>query len=219
MTCIQQTKEVIDRLATACAQLPEPEGNYLEENPLRVCVLAVVDFQMTETAVIRATKRFDEEAVPAYGLHSLEDLDRFLSQHRDNREAAQLLWRYNLHTRAAMLRGLVRYFLDYRQQSGAASDIEALRDWAQHADFHRDFEGRIKGLGIKAFTMALQRLGVLTVVPDSRVKNFIATQLGVQPGDSCAVRILNSVADQLGMSRTRLDWTIWEFDKRRPQSI
>lgn len=115
-----------------------------------------------------------------------------------------------------MLRGLVNYFLAYKRKNNLTSDIETLKHWAQHADFQSDFSGRVKGLGIKAFTMAQQRLGVPTVVPDSRVKNFLASHLGVEPRDECAIQILNAVADRLGRPRTELDWSIWEFDKKRP---
>ena len=210
------TETTLRDVALACAQLPAPQGDYLENNALHVCILAVIDFQQTETAVLRATKRFEEAAVPTYELRTLEDLDRFLAQHPDDREAARLLWGYNLHTRAAMLRSLTSYFLAYKRQHSIPSDIEALRHWARQADFHADFEGKVKGLGIKVFTMAQQRLGVPTVVPDSRIKNFLAAHVKVEPRDECAVRILNAVADRLGRPRTELDWAIWEFDKKRP---
>ena len=219
MTCRRLAEDIIEKVAQACSELPVSQGNYLEDDALRVCILAVVDFQMTEKAVLRATRHFEESGAPTFGLQTLDDLDGFLAEHPDDRQAAQLLWGYNLHTRAGMLRDLVRYFLNYKSQHGFVSDMEALRHWAQHADFHADFEGRVKGLGIKTFTMAQQRLGVPTVVPDSRVKNFLASRLGVELSDECAVRILNTAADRIGRPRTELDWSIWELDKSRPVNV
>lgn len=216
MSCMTLTDDAIRKLAAACAQLATPQGNYLEDDPLRVCVLAVIDFQQTETAVLRATKRFEDIAVPGHGLRTLEDLDRFLAEHPDDGQAAQSLWAYNLHTRAAILRGIVSYFLAYKSKQNLLSDIDALRHWARNADFKTDFEGRVKGLGIKAFAMMQQRLGVPTAAPDSRIKTFIARHLGAEPQDECAISLLNAVADRIGRSRTELDWAVWEFDKRRP---
>src|SRR3990172_1104602 len=115
MTCTKVTETTLRDVALACARLPAPQGDYLEEDALRVCILAVIDFQQTEKAVLRATKRFEEVAVPTFRLGTLEDLTSFLADHPDNREVAQLLWGYNLHTRAAMLRSLASYFLTYKR--------------------------------------------------------------------------------------------------------
>jgi hypothetical protein len=60
-----------------------------------------------------------------------------------------------------MLRRLVPFF-----ESSGVTDHESLVTWAKAADFRRDFQGQVKGLGYAAFQWLTMRCGVETVKPD-----------------------------------------------------
>ena len=79
-------------------------------------------------------------------IQTLDDLQNVLARFPDdqegNREAGRYIWGYSYGDRVKSLRGLVEWARDME-----LTDQEKLRGWAHQSDFHRDFSGRVKGLG------------------------------------------------------------------------
>lgn len=182
-------------------------GVYLEEDFVTNLLATVVDFQMHSTAVVRAiehykAKRWDE-------VRAVDDLDALLAHYPDDQEGntamAQYLWRYNLWTRAHMLRGLVELLRDQ-----GVTDQPALRSWAARSDFKRDFEGRVKGLGYAVYKWLVMRQGVETVKPDVHVRRFVESAVGMPMTDAQVVEAVEEAAQRLSVKASALDWAIWE---------
>jgi len=196
----------IERMAAACAGLPEPSGDYVIDDFLTNLVATVVDFQTHTSAVERAIAHFEEQVRPelddVYDL--VELIERWSDTEEGNTALALHLWGYRMWTRAHMLRGLVGYFL-----SIGVDDQERLREWARQATFG-DFEGQVRGLGPAVFQWLVMRQGVETVKPDVHVHRFVAAVLGRRVSDNDAVEVVTAAAERLGRSATHLDWAIWE---------
>src|SRR5437868_10434 len=79
-------------------------------------------------------------------------------------------------------RGLVAFF-----DSIGVRDAEALKRWATSAQFKRDFEGRVRGLGPAVFQWLVMRQGVDTVKPDVHVHRFAEAAVGRPLNDADTV--------------------------------
>jgi hypothetical protein len=208
------TEDDVTRLVEACRSLPEPAGDYLEDDFLVNLVATVIDFQTHTTAVERATGHFREHVRPP--LDDVDDrvalLERWTSTPEGNTALAEYLWGYKMWTRAQMLRDLVAYFA-----SVGVVTQEQLRQWAKTATF-ADFEGRVHGLGRAVYQWLVMRQGVDTVKPDVHVQRFVETALGHRLSDADAVYALVQAASRLGRPAVLLDWAIWEAGRLAPPS-
>ena len=171
----------------------------------------VLDIQMSTTAVVRALEHF--QAKHGDRIRVMADLRRVLGSLSDDQQGnttlAQYLWGYNLWTRAHMLRDLVDYF-----DGIGVQDQESLRAWAGGSDFQKDFEGKVKGLGLAAYKSLMMRQGVDTVKPDTHVRRFVESAIGRRASDAEVVRLVEDAAREVGLPAADLDWRIWEHQRR-----
>jgi len=93
------------------------------------------------------------------------------------------------------------------------TDQESLRSWALASEFARDFRGRVKYLGIAAYSWLQMRLGVDTVKPDTHLHAFSERVLGRRLGDEELITAFVEVAERLGRPARQLDWAIWELQR------
>lgn len=87
----------LDLLVQACRSVPEPTGNYLEDDYITNVLYTVLDLQMHAVAVGKALRFY--KANRWSEIRTLDDLEavlaRFPSDKEGNRELAQLLWGNN----------------------------------------------------------------------------------------------------------------------------
>lgn len=204
------TQSDIGRVAAAAEQIPPAQGNYVEEDFIMNLQETVLDYQMSTTAVVRALQHYRDHRWDE--VRTLDDLDSTLAQFTDDQEGnttlAQHLWGYNLWTRAHQLRDLSRYF----RLIGIVNQ-ESLRRWAARSNFERDFEGRVKGLGIAVYHWLIMRQGVDTVKPDVHVRKFAEGAVGRSLSDLDVVEVVVKAAHQLDIKAYELDWAIWEASR------
>jgi hypothetical protein len=211
------TADEVQRLVAQSGVLPvRPSAESVDaisfEHDFVLNVLStVLDIQMSTTAVVRALEHF--KARHGTRIRGMRDLRRAIGRFPDNQPGntalAQYLWGYNLWTRAHMLRDLVDYF-----DALGIRDQESLRAWAAGSDFQRDFEGKVKGLGLAAYKALVMRLGVDTVKPDTHVRRFVEAAIGRRATDAEVVTLVEAAARQLGLPAAELDWRIWEYQRR-----
>lgn len=200
------------RLVTQCEKLPPAKGNYLVDDYVENLLGTVLDFQMHGTTVSRALEYFNrnrkQEITDFDTLTSV--LDRFPNTKEGNMQAAQYLWGYNLWTRVELLRRLMSYF---RERNILTQ--EQLKQWANQADFKRDFEGKVKGAGLAIFQWLIMRQGVETVNASVHIHRFIQETLGYAVTDRTAIKLIERAAQEMGVKAYELDWRIWEHTSGR----
>jgi hypothetical protein len=210
------SEEEIERIVLTCRSVPMTEAEYKQEDYVTNVFLTVLDLQMHNVVVNKSiehywSKRWDE-------VRTLDDLERLLARFSDdqegNREVAQYLWGNNHWVRVQWMRGLVTFLSESR-----LTTQEKLREWAARSEFHRDFEGRVKNLGIAAFKWLTMRLGVDTVKPDVHLRRFVEKIVEHGVSDEELVRVIEEVARRLELSPRRLDWSLWEFQRGAPGAI
>ena len=200
----------IARITAAAEMLPEAQASYLESGFIMNLLETVLGYQMSTTAVVRALQTFkDNRWDEVRTLDQLENLfDRFPDDKEGNLGLARHLWGYDLWTRAHQLRNLAGYF-----RSIGVVDQPSLRRWAARAQFKRDFEGRVRGLGLAVFQWLVMRQGVETVKPDVHVHRFVAAALGRRVTDREVIALVETAARDLGIKACQLDWRIWEASR------
>ena len=210
----------LQRLTEACRKVGPPQGTYgastFENDFLGEVMSTVLDLQMRGVVVATSIQHFRE--LRQAEVRTLEDLDAALARYPDdregNRQAAQFLWGNNLWTRVRWLRGFVRFLLDE-----GLTDHRALLDWAQDAQFRRDFAGRAKFLGIATFQSIRMRLGIDTVKPDVHLRRFVEPVVGHSISDEELIRVIEEAASRLGVPAQHLDLALWEYQRGRPGTI
>ena len=150
----------------------------------------------------------DTATTEIYTLSLHDALPIFPDDQPGNTALAQYLWGYDMWTRAHQLRDLVQYFL-----SIGVTDQERLQSWAARSQFKRDFEGRVKGLGIAVYHWLVMRQGVDTVKPDVHVRRFAEGAVGRALTDQEVVEVVTRAAHELGLKAYELDWRIWEASR------
>ena len=89
-------------------------------------------------------------------------------------------------------------------------DQHSLKAWAERSDFKRDFDGKVKGLGIAVYHWLVMRQGVDTVKPDVHVRRLAEGAVGRSLSDHDVIEVVTKAAHQLGKKAYELDWAIWE---------
>lgn len=214
------TQADIDKVAAAVAAIPPARGSYLEEDFVTNLMATVLDYQQTTATVERAIAHYKGQRWDQ--LRTIDDLENlfatFTADKDGNTALAQELWGYRLWTRAQQLRDLTAYF----RKIGVV-DQPALKWWAERSNFKRDFEGRVRGLGIAVYHWLVMRQGVDSVKPDVHVRRFATGAVGRGLSDADVVEVVTKAAYQLGLKAHELDWAIWEasrdglFDPGSPQ--
>ena len=200
----------VDLVTERCRDLPPATGNYLETDFVTNILATVVDYMTHTTAVVKALEhykgiRFDE-------VRTMDDLEdvfaRFPNDRDGNTALAQFLWGYNMWTRAGQLRDLTAYF-----RSIGVTTQQQLQQWATSSEFRRDFEGRVKGLGIAVYQWLIMRQGVDTVKPDVHLHRFAETTLSRKLSDDEVIDVFTGAAEILGVKAYELDWRVWESQR------
>lgn len=200
----------LERIVEAARGLPPAEGDYTETDFVMNLFETVLDYMMQTPVVVNALEHYKEHHWDA--VRTLADvkaaLARFPDSQKGNTDLAKHLWGNKHWTRAHQLRDLVAFF-----ESEGITDQESLEAWAKRADFTRDFQGRVKGLGPAVFQWLVMRQGVDTVKPDVHVLRFVSNAIGRDVSDTEAVSLVEAAARALGISPRELDWRIWEASR------
>jgi hypothetical protein len=199
--------EDVSRLAVCAQGLPTDRRHDVYDGFLGNLFLMVLDMMMRVTTVNNALAFYRRNArAQVYDLPTLKStLARFDNDRVGNTGLAQYLWGNSHWTRAEMLRRLVPFF-----ESSGVTDQESLVTWAKAADFRRDFQGQVKGLGYAAFQWLTMRCGVETVKPDVHTRRFTERCLGRALTNNDIVELVTRTARQVGMPVRSLDLAIWE---------
>lgn len=204
----------VDAVVAAARQVPPAEGTYIEDDFVMNLLATVIDYQQNTTTVVRALQHFKDNRWNE--IRSSEDLEGVMAGFTDDKEGntalAQHLWGYNLWTRAKQLRDLAAYF-----RSIGVTDQETLRRWAKSSKFERDFQGRVKGLGVAVYHWLVMRQGVDTVKPDVHIRRFTERAVGRPLSDRDVVDVVVEAAHAMGMKAYELDWAIWEFSRNQSE--
>lgn len=197
----------VRRVAGAARGLSPVQDVYVEPDFVTNLFETVLDFMMRTDSVVRAIEHYRELLFDE--IRTMDDLFHVMARFPDDKEGnlglAEYLWNNRHWTRADMLRRLTEFF-----DSIGVRDESALRDWAVQAEFKRDFQGRVKGLGEAVFQALVMRQGVDTVKPDVHVHRFVEGALGRRLSDTDTVEVVTAAARQLGWKAAELDWAIWE---------
>jgi hypothetical protein len=160
----------------------------------------------------KAISHFSNEVQAQHGIHThaqlAECLARFPDTPEGNAEASLFLWNNRHWKRAGYLRGLMAFLA-----SVGVTDQPGLHAWVKTAQFERDFQGKVPGLGLAVFHWLLIRCGVSTIKPDVWIQAFGLRILDKRPPDKVLVELFQELAPLVGESMVTIDKTIWSFER------
>jgi len=115
--------------------------------------------------------------------------------------------------RYEMLRGMVTSFIQYQEEKGFSSDLEAMKDWAQNCDLsnlENDLIGKLLNVGLATVQNLRICLGINTLKPDVHIKRALE-----EVGLGNDVEVCELISELTGYSSLELDQIFWHWDKNR----
>lgn len=204
--------EQFQQLLIATANLPFIHLERPETDFILQVLETPINLQMRAEVVVKALDHFRRHVQAQHGIHTFDDLQTALARYPDteagNKEAAQWLWNNQHWTRVELL----RRFMAFLKQNDL-TDLDKLTAWAHQADFERDFQGQVKGMGRAAYNWLLLRLGVQVIKPDVWVLNFGERILGKRIPDEKLLNALMEIAPLVGVTPIDLDRTLWHHER------
>ncbi len=206
----------VERVAAAARDLPPAVGVYVEDDFVTNLLATVVDFQMHTNAVVKALGRFKDHRFDE--IRTMADLQAVVGRFPDDQDG---------NTDLAVTCGLTGCgpgpaccagWSSSSTRSGCGTRPGS-SGWAERAEFRRDFEGRVRGLGPAVFQWLVMRQGVDTVKPDVHVHRFAEAAVGRRLNDADTVEVVMRAAHRLGMKAYELDWAIWEHGRGGPAGV
>lgn len=204
--------EQFQQLLIATANLPFIHLERPETDFILQVLETPINLQMRAEVVVKALDHFRQNVQAQHGIHTFDDLQTALARYPDteagNKEAAQWLWNNQHWTRVELL----RRFMDFLKNHDL-TDLDKLTAWAHQADFERDFQGQVKGMGRAAYNWLLLRLGIQVIKPDVWVLNFGERILGKRIPDEKLLNALMDIAPLAGVTPIDLDRTLWHHER------
>ena len=151
--------EQFQQLLIATANLPFIHLERPETDFILQVLETPINLQMRAEVVVKALDHFRQNVQVQHGIHTFTDLEQVLKTYPDteagNKEYAAWLWNNQHWTRIELLRRFMAFLKRHD-----LTDLDKLTAWAHKANFERDFQGQVKGMGLAAFNWLLLRLGV-----------------------------------------------------------
>lgn len=120
---------------------------------------------------------------------------------------------YSAEIRITTIYQTCKAFINYRNTHGFKNDLEAMKDWAIHAE-QGDSINSVKGIGIATFQYLQMLLGVDTVKPDVHIINFFEEQIGKKFNEKRAILAFTELANHMDVKLVNLDHAIWLFKSK-----
>lgn len=204
--------EQFQQLLIATANLPFIHLERREADFILQVLETPINLQMRAEVVVKALNHFRQNVQVQHGIHTFTDLEQALKTYpdteADNKECAAWLWNNQHWTRVELLRRFLA-FLKHHD----LTDLDKLTTWAHQADFERDFQGQVKGMGMAAYNWLLLRMGVQAIKPDVWVLNFGERILGKRIPDEKLLNALMEIAPLVGVTPIDLDRTLWHHER------
>ena len=118
--------------------------------------------------------------------------------------------KYSAEIRITTIYQTCKAFINYRNTHGFKNDLEAMKDWAIHAE-QGDSINSVKGIGIATFQYLQMLLGVDTVKPDVHIINFFEEQIGKRFNKNKTILAFTELANHMGVKLVDLDYAIWLY--------
>ena len=133
-------------------------------------VLALVD------TVLSINRKYDSFVKPRIELIKNTRIDSFDSLRQELEKGDEYfisLWNYNHPQRIELLRNLLAYFIDYKNNNNIKTDLETLRTWGEESSVEKYSNWNIKGIAFTTYQYLRMLCGADTVKPDIHILRTI----------------------------------------------
>ena len=100
-----------------------------------------------------------------------------------------------------------------REDNKLSSDFDALKIWAEKANYEKwreDMIGKIKGVGLTTFQYLRLQAGMNTTVPDRMIRSVAEKEFSIKATDSIDfIKKMESYSTEVGFSQILFCWAAW----------
>lgn len=175
-------------------------------------VLALVD------TVLSINRKYDSFVKPRIELIKNTRIDSFDSLRQELEKGDEYfisLWNYNHPQRIELLRNLLAYFIDYKNNNNIKTDLETLRTWGEESSVEKYSNWNIKGIAFTTYQYLRMLCGADTVKPDIHILRTIEKGIGRKLSTKDSVKIIEDISRKIGIKARDLDHAIWLFSSSR----
>jgi len=204
-TDIAKLEEYIVSLAI---QPKSSADEYEYTNP----VLALVD------TVLSINRKYDSFVKPRIELIKNTRIDSFDSLRQELEKGDEYfisLWNYNHPQRIELLRNLLAYFIDYKNNNNIKTDLATLRTWGKESSVEKYANWNIKGIAFTTYQYLRMLCGADTVKPDIHILRTIEKGIGRKLSTKDSVKIIEYISKEMGIKARDLDHAIWLFSSSK----
>ena len=100
-----------------------------------------------------------------------------------------------------------------KEENDLASDFDALKFWAEKANYEKwgeDMIGKIKGVGLTTFQYLRLQAGMNTTVPDRMIRSVAEKEFGLKAKDNIDfINKMEKYSTEIGFSQILFCWAAW----------
>lgn len=137
--------------------------------------------------------------------HELEKGDKYFMS----------LWNYNHLQRAELLRNLLQYFINYKNNNYIKDDLETLRKWGKESSVEKYKDWNIKGIAFTTYQYLRMLCGADTVKPDIYILRIVEKGIGRKLSPKDSVRIIEEISKDINIKARDLDHSIWLYSSSK----
>ena len=176
-------------------------------------VLMVVDVALTSIGinyfklVVPLVEKFHNEYVKTGQITSFEDFAKLSPEDKrlrgiiDNKRS----WSVGIN--------VCKELNTIRKENDLKSDLDALKFWAEKANYEKwseDRIGKIPGVGLVTFQYLRLQTGVNTTVPDRMIRRVAEKEFDIKAKDSIDfIKKMEEHSSKAGFSQTLFCWAAW----------
>lgn len=202
----------IDNLKNYILSLPldlnHPIAEYEYNNP----VLTLID------VVLSINRKYESFVKPRIKLIEDSDInsfDKLSAELKKGNKHFTSLWNYNHPQRIELLRNLLQYFMNYKNDNNIKDDLETLKKWGEESSVEKFKDWNIKGIAFTTYQYLRMLCGANTVKPDIHILRIIEIGVGRKLSLKDSVRIIEDISKRMNIKARNLDHAIWLYSSSK----
>jgi len=176
-------------------------------------VLMVVDAALTSIGlnyfklVVPLVERFHDDYVKTGQIASFEEFAKLTPEDQRLRGIIDNKRSWNVAI------NICKELNTIEKENDLKSDLDALKFWAEKADYEKwreDRIGKIPGVGLVTFQYLRLQTGVNTTVPDRMIQRVAEKEFGIKAKDSIDfIKKMEEYSSKAGFSQVLFCWAAW----------
>ena len=202
----------IKNLRNYISSLPIDLNHTIEEYEYDNPVLTLID---TVLSINRQYNSFVKPRIKLIKDSDINSFDKLSKELEKGDKHFMSLWNYKHAQRIELLRNLLLYFINYKNDNNIKDDLEALKKWGEESSVEKYKDWDIKGIGFTTYQYLRMLCGANTVKPDIHILRTVTNGVGRKLSLKDNVKIIEDISRKMDIKARDLDHAIWLYSSSK----